>query len=109
MTNEEKNKLIDEVLNEFDFEKVDSVMRYLGWKWAVWGDKRFIPGIYGLIKEATELMEQVLQYDDGEFHAIACGGFRATFDGVNLGLEFTVTSYETCEGGEEDDEECTDL
>ena len=100
-------KLLDEVLKEFDFEKVDSVMRYLGWKWVAWGCKMVIPGIYGLMKVAQELLEEVLKYDDGIYHDILSGGLKASFDGTTLGLEFVISSFET-PLAEEDDAECTD-
>lgn len=101
MTQQEKDNLINEVIKEFDFERVDRVMRMLNWEWAAWGDKKFIPGIYGLISEAVRLMKEVLENDDGNFRSISCGGFRSTFDGEYLTLEFIVEDYEAiAEGGE---------
>ena len=95
MTKEEKDKLVEEVLNEFDFAKVDRVMRMLNWEWAIFGKHRAIPGIYGLMTEAKDMLYKVLNDRDGEDCWMLCGGFRASWDGENLGLEFILTSYET--------------
>ena len=91
MTEEEKSKLVKEVLNEFDFAKVDRVMRMLNWEWAIFGKHRAIPGIYGLMTEARDMLYKVLEHEDENW--IRCGGFRASWDGVALGLEFILTSY----------------
>ena len=93
MTKEEKDKLVEEVLNEFDFAKVYRVMRTLDWEWTIFGKHRAIPEKYGLMTMAMDMLYQVLGHEDENW--IRCGGFRASWDGENLGLEFILTSYET--------------
>ena len=104
MKQEEKNKLVEEVLNEFDFAKVDRVMRMLDWEWSIFGKHRAIPGIYGLMTEARDLLYQVLGRENEGW--ICCGGFRASWDGESLELEFILTSYEASTNYHELTENC---
>ena len=53
MTDEEK---INEVLEEFDFDKVQKVMNFLKWKWADNNDTMSIPSHYRIIEEAKRLL-----------------------------------------------------
>ena len=53
MTDEEK---INEVLEEFDFDKVQKVMNFLKWKWADNNDTMSIPSHYRIIEEAKSLL-----------------------------------------------------
>ena len=93
MNKEEKERMVEDLLSEFDFEKVDKVMRLLDWKWCVYGDKQVIPGVYGLITEARRLLFEVLEEDEKEYHSLSCGGLKASWDGEYLELEFILTEW----------------
>lgn len=103
MTQKQKYKLVEEVLGNFDFAKVGRVMRMLDWEWAIFGKHRAMPGIYGLMTEARDMLYQVLEREDESW--ICCGGFRASWDGESLGLEFILTSYEAYNAGKEVEDE----
>lgn len=83
--------LIDEIMEQFDFNKVHEVMTFLDWKWVT---KRghVIPTLDEIRAEANRLLGQAVM----EQTTIATGGFKAQFvdspDGEEpfLGLEFIV-------------------
>ena len=74
------NQMIDEILDEFNFAKVQNTMDYLGWKWV---------GEYVTIEMLREEAERLLkgaaearlgQYKDTHWEQgiiNACGGFQA--------------------------------
>ena len=47
------NKMIDDIIDEFDFNKVWTTMEYLGWRWGGQG----VPTIKALIEEAKRLLK----------------------------------------------------
>lgn len=81
MTDEEKAMKVDEVLSEFDFQKVYRVMEFLDWKWK--GKK---PSIYQLMKEAERLLYTVLNKEN--VSSAGSGGFMAGIDNEQLYLNF---------------------
>jgi len=85
-------KMVEDVLGNFDFERVHKVMTCLDWKW-----REGIPNYYQLIKTAKDLLERVLKKD---IKYIGTGGFTATkevFDDgdIRLGLYFSVADWES--------------
>lgn len=94
----ERNK-IDNIMENFDFDKVHSVMDYLDWKW--FGTKNGIPTIDEIEDEAKRMLI------DAAFEetTISCGGFKVTYkpddenpDDPFILLEFILTD---CEGFDE--------
>lgn len=86
---------IDEIMEEFDFEKVRNVMLHLKWRWLYEG----IPSVEDIKEESRRLL--VDSYDSCYKHeqdncSIGCGGLKATYH-MNRGfnLEFILESWET--------------
>lgn len=100
-------KMTDDILNEFDFEKVQRTMHALDWKWA--GTPMAVPSISELKDTARYLLLNVYNLRTNEYQEthpevpVTCGtgGFRATAlandDGEIdwLKLEFIVTEWES--------------
>jgi hypothetical protein len=100
--------MVDDILNEFDFEKVHDTMVALDWKWA--STHPSVPSIRDLKDTARQLLIKVYQLRKDDYNnthpevpvQVATGGFRAIAlcneDGVVdfLKLEFTVAEWE-CE------------
>lgn len=88
----DRDKIIDEMLGGFDFEKVHKVMEFLDWEWA---DSDEIPSIYRLIKTARDLLEEVWDKTkeiDNDNQYIATGGFRVAcyyFPGIGKRLQLS--------------------
>ena len=78
-----KSDMVNEVLAQFDFEKVNKTMYLLNWKWF---DKADIPTITELKESAEQhlysAIEQALSPTNIEHHEVgwhsASGGFKAT-------------------------------
>lgn len=92
---ENLQRKVDDIMLNFDFEKVHDVMDHLDWRWL--GDST-PPSKETLRRAARELLEGACS----ERTDISTGGFRAVYseDGTDdddpyLGLEFIV---EDCEG-----------
>lgn len=81
--------MIDEILDEFDFEKVHRVMLALNWKWY---DTEGIPSIADLRRMARSLLKQVVESKG--IHSVGSGGFTAYMHRGLLGLRFEISSYE---------------
>ena len=94
---------IEDIMRDFNFDKVLRVMKLLHWKWAL--TKFGVPTIEELKVEARRLLIEAAV----EETQVATGGFRAVYEksGPNdtdpfISLEFIL---EECEGFEGDDEE----
>lgn len=100
-------KEIEDILDEFDFEKVEKTMEALNWHWFDAADG--IPRIGELRKKARYLLTEVYQKafasDTGVEHALGTGGFKARAvkdflpdDGFNfkiyMELTFEVASWD---------------
>jgi len=81
-------EIIDEILDEFDFEKVHKVMVALDWKW--YGTPG-VPSIGDLRRNARELLNAVVKNGD---HCHGNGGFYAYMENGLLGLRFEVANWE---------------
>ena len=79
---------IDNILDEFDFERVHKVMVALNWQWH---NTDGVPTIGDLRRTARDLLRSVVQ----DNHVmVGSGGFFAYKDAEVLGLRFEVASYE---------------
>ena len=102
LTSRERAK-IEDIMENFDFQKVHDVMEQLDWKWAM--SKNGVPTIDEMKHEAKRLLIDACV----ERTCVATGGFRAVYEddepgGTDpyIGLEFIV---EECEGFVDDDED----
>lgn len=97
MTKEEK---INEIVNNFRFQRVRKVMEFLDWKYS--GDKDY-PSIEQLIKEAKEKLNRAyesLESNNGyPYFSTSSGGFKAIAfkvgDDIELELDFIIESWDT--------------
>ena len=85
----ETEKVIKEVLHNFDFEKVHKVMATVNWEWEGEG----IPSVADLVLCAYDLLRSVSQSDVG--CTMSTGGFEATknegcIDEHELQLQFVL-------------------
>lgn len=87
-----QQELIDEILDQFDFQKVKEVMDALNWTWAI-GTESHVPDIPELRKKAREMLWDSIRSKD---RMIKTGGFVAEKeDDDTLELRFEVTSWNT--------------
>lgn len=72
---------IDQILLDFDFEKMHQVMELWDWEWASWEDENGdtheyeVPTVYAIRHEALKLMLQCLDEQRG----VTTGGLRVNF------------------------------
>ena len=85
-----QEKMIMDVLDDFNFRKVHDVMGITNWKWACRNGNLEIPSLYEMIKTAEELLRTIIKnYGQGKHSSIYNGGFKASLDaGDFLTLEF---------------------
>jgi hypothetical protein len=81
-------KIIDEILDEFDFERVHQTMKALNWTWV---DTDGVPTIGDLRRQARELLQDLLKHNH---HCVGTGGLFAYRIADTVGLRFEVTHYE---------------
>lgn len=100
LTEIERSK-IDNIMDNFDFQKVSDAMKYFHWSWA--GAKNGVPDIWEIEETANRLLVDAAY----EKTQIATGGLRAVYekdeenpDDPFIQLEFVLTD---CEGFDEDD------
>lgn len=86
----DKDNAINEVIDNFDFEKVHKVMELLEWKWAFCGGSDYgIPSTQDLI----DLAERILGEAWDEKTRIATGGFVAEYDDSGDGKPWLELSF----------------
>ena len=85
-------ELIDEILDEFNFEKVHRTMKALDWTWYGSDD---VPSIGDLRRQARELLQELLKHNR---YCVGTGGLFAYRLADTVGLRFEVTSYEVEKG-----------
>ena len=88
---------IDDIMDNFDFEKVHEAMTLLGWRWVDHETKEFhIPEISALRKRARRLMQDAMGSHMPSY-STATGGFqvhKTTEEGeVFLSLSFVLTEW----------------
>lgn len=89
-------EVIDEVLDNFDFEKVEKVMNAIHWRWAMSEEPDGIPTIAEMRKTARKLLKDLSVYKKEEnINQTGTGGFYAEIiDNEVVQLRFEVTSVE---------------
>ena len=94
---------VQNIMKDFNFQKVHDVMEQLDWKWAM--SKYGVPTIDELKTEAKRLLVDACI----ERTCVATGGFRAVYENGSaddpdpfIGLEFII---EECEGFVDDESE----
>jgi hypothetical protein len=102
MTNRDRHqKMMFDIMNNFDFEKVHNAMNHLGWTWYPIG----IPTVDNLRFAARERIESViksclLDANPNEEYYVSSGGLKATAIKDDYGqitfleLEFVLTSWD---------------
>ena len=94
---------VEEVIENFDFEKVHEVMKMLNWKWDGDnpGELPTIPTVEKMkevVKDLFRSIEDQIAKGNTWFHDCTstgtAGGFRATIDGDVYTLEFVLEEYE---------------
>jgi len=99
----DKEKAINEIIEEFDFEKVKSVMEYLKWTWDSVNNETGIPSTGKLVKRAESLLNEAwdksLEYK--EDYMVSTGGFKAQayYDNelFRIDLTFELSSWSVYE------------
>lgn len=87
--------MIDEVINRFDFQRVQTVMNAVGWTY--FGEPE-APSIETLSAKARDLLEAVIEEKE-EGVELQSGGFRATwYPDDSILLTFVVASGHACKG-----------
>ena len=97
-----QQELIDEILDQFDFQKVKEVMDALNWTWGI-GTESHVPDIPELRKKAREMLWDVIR---SKHRMISGGGLVVEkeepiyrggrmFKDDTLELRFEVTSWNT--------------
>jgi hypothetical protein len=98
---ERHQKMMFDIINNFDFQKVHDVMKYLNWSWYPKG----IPTVDDIRFSARERIESVikaclLDAKPEEEYFVSSGGLKATAIKNNYGqitfleLEFVLTNWE---------------
>ncbi len=88
-----QKKAIEEIMNEFDFNKVRNVMVFLNWSWS----EKTPPSIKSLRDHANRSLTDVCEEADNKnFYFIEGGGFKTMIfpQAKRLSLEFVVTDWE---------------
>ena len=91
-----KEEHIKNIIDNFNFNKVNKVMKFLNWTWV--GSSKS-PSISQLKEKATELLNEVCDdYGDNEyidFASLGSGGFEAIRYEDHLVLEFNISEWST--------------
>ena len=88
---------IDDIMDNFDFDRVHEAMTLLGWRWVDHETKAFeIPHVSELRKRARGLLKEATASSQSSYR-IATGGFQVdkeTVEGkVYLSLSFVLTEW----------------
>jgi hypothetical protein len=85
---------IDEVMDNFDFDKVEAHMSHVGWAWAIGADDFEVPTISEMRKTVRRLMGEAY-----ELGFIATGGFYVYYkefdDGDRFDVMFSISGWST--------------
>lgn len=94
-----KQKMIDEIMDNFDFAKVARVMSDLDWEWATHNGGMEIPNEPEIRQEARRLLREVAGKDTPAPCSVECGGFKAEKyldnDTEVLSLSFVAESWDS--------------
>ena len=81
-------RMIQECLDNFDFNKVQRVMEFLQWEWS---SSAGVPTVYDLREGAKRLLKQVIKED---LLFIGTGGLWVSRPYGNLHLSFSIEDWE---------------
>lgn len=90
---------VEVIMQDFDFENVHRIMKFLNWKWAT-SDGMKVPSIENMKKTAQELLDDVVEESakTPEHNYIETGGFRASYSNINgMSLQFIAEQAESYE------------
>ena len=96
-------KMIADVMEHFDFDKVRKVMLYLDWKWHIGEGEMTVPSTYRLTKKAESLLRRVATFDDEEPRICSTGGFTARMIDGALSLSFILEEASAYDDDYEDE------
>lgn len=89
-----KQQAKQEIMDNFDFEKVFKVMVVLSWRWSIKGVLR-APTVEEIKDTASSIIDSLLNSD---YREIQSGGFTARYeeseDDKYIKLEFVIEHYE---------------
>ena len=85
-------KKIDNILNNFDFDKVHNYMVENNWRWATEFGELIVPSIERLKHRARQILEEVAN-KEREVTFIATGGFKAIKLYGTLTLDFVIADW----------------
>lgn len=92
-------QMVDEIIKNFDFEKVHRVMVFLDWRWGGYtgdpNDRGKVPTMDELKKAARDRCEEALK-----FGTSVTGGFHASYEYGELSLKFALDTWEVSKEGE---------
>lgn len=92
LTDSRAEKLIDEVMREFNFERVSKTMQSLDWRWAITSSGR-IPSLAEIRTLARQLLLDAIERKG----LASTGGFEASYSenpvGPSLKLRFIVEEW----------------
>jgi len=87
---------IDEVMDNFDFERVHRVMTFLDWKWH--SSEMSVPTIPDMRVQVRRLIRDAINlYATGRDATIGTGGFSVTVDG-GIHVQFILDEWYAHEG-----------
>ena len=93
------DKMVADVMEGFDFNKVHDVMVSLDWHWVNKNNESAVPSLYQLIKEAERLLRTAAaHYMEKEFYVTGSGGFMSVLWDGALTLQFVLAEYTAYEG-----------
>lgn len=91
---------IDEIMDNFDFDRVHKAMVALDWRW---GHDEVIPEKYELRKQARSLLKTVWK-SSRHWKVVATGGFFARCELTECGEKLLSLSFQIDEWSNEEDE-----
>ncbi len=85
----------EDIMESFDFDKVQRTMAFLGWSWGHSKTESRIPSVEEIKKAALVLLNDVINYYHRHFHDVskASGGFIAEVFNNELRLSFVLEYY----------------
>ena len=87
------DKRIKEIISNFDFKLVHSVMEYLKWEWAFTKTESGVPTIGDIVIHSQRILTEVLESKEKNI-SITCGGFVAAKNGDTITLRFVISGWE---------------
>lgn len=91
-----KQKAINEIMENFDFVKVEKTMNALSWKWATTNGTSEIPSLQEIKETALDCLDRIKDFDKGCSYGSGTGGFYVNIDNKRklLSLQFSVSEWD---------------